>query len=230
MPLKPVKQITQWSYSRYKDWMECPLKAKLKHLDKVPEGPKGAALLRGGEIDKEAELFLKGDIKKAPQSLKLFGKEFLEIRKLHAIPQSKWALDVNWEPLDDFFHPRTWLRVVLDAHYYLPKRKHAVVIDFKTGKIYPDNQNQVELYTVTGFAHYPMAETIEARLWYLDQGEIIPKGDAGVFSRKKHFEPLKKKWRQNVIPMLTDKKFLARPGDYCGRCSFSARRGGPCKY
>lgn len=210
--------------------MECPLKARLKHLDKVPEGPKGPALLRGESIHQDAEFFTKGKLRKIPTSLKLFAKEFAELKRMKAIAEGKWAMTVDWKPIDFFDWDRAWCRVVLDAHYYIPRRKHAVVIDHKTGKIYPDNKAQTELYVIAGFAHYEMAQTIEARLWYLDQGEILPKGPAGVFDRKKHLPALQKKWRQNVIPLLTDKKFLPRPGDYCGRCSYSARRGGPCKY
>lgn len=230
MPLKPVKQFTAWSFSRWKDWTECPLKARLKHLDKVPEGAKGPALLRGEAIHIDAQKFTEGKVRKIPESLKLFAKEFAELKRMKAIAEGKWAMTVAWKPIDFFDWNRAWCRVVLDAHYYLPRRHHAVVIDHKTGKIYPDNKAQIELYVIAGFAHYDMADTIEARLWYLDQGEILPKGDAGVFTRKKDLPALQKKWKQNVIPMMTDKKFLPRPGDYCSRCAYSARRGGPCKY
>jgi hypothetical protein len=230
VPIKPVKQFTSWSFSRWKDWMECPLKARYKYLDKVPEGVKGPALLRGEDIHKDAQQFTQGTVRKLPPSLKLFKKEFTELKKVKAIAEGKWAMKVDWSPVDFFDWEKAWCRVVLDAHFYIPRRRHAVVIDHKTGKIYPDNRAQVELYVIAGFAHYEMAETIEARLWYLDQGEILPKGDEGMFTRKKDLPKLQKKWKQNVIPMLTDKRFLPRPGDYCARCPFSRRRNGPCKY
>ena len=229
MPLKPVKQFTSWSFSRYKDWMECPLKAKLKHIDKVPEGEKGPALLRGEVIHKEAEDFTRGKIRKIPASLKLFAKEFAHLKKMKAVAEGKWAMTVEWKPIDFFDWGKAWCRVVLDAHYYLPRPRRAVVIDHKTGKIYPDNQHQIELYVIAAFAHYETAQEVQPALWYLDQGEIRPE-DARIYTRSKDLPKLQSKWKKNVIPLLTDRKFLARPGDYCSRCAYSNRRGGPCKY
>jgi len=202
-------------------------RAKYKHIDKMPEGPKGPALLRGEDIHKDAEQFTKGIVRKIPASLKLFAKEFAELKRMKAIAEGKWAMTVDWKPVDFFDWNRAWCRVVLDAHYYIPRQKRAVVIDHKTGKIYPDNQSQIELYVIAAFAHYDMAQEVQPALWYLDQGEILPKDKIYV---RKDLPKLHKKWKLNVVPMLTDKKFLPRPGDYCGRCAYSIRRGGPCKY
>ena len=33
----PIKPLTSWSFSRYSDYKTCPLKAKLKHIDKIQE-------------------------------------------------------------------------------------------------------------------------------------------------------------------------------------------------
>jgi hypothetical protein len=228
MPIKPVKMITAWSYSRYNDHSGrdgCPARTKYKHIDKVPEtGPKSPALVRGEVIHKLAEDFLRGKIKKLPKELSLFPKEFAELRKMKAVPEGKWGMTVVWEPVDFFDWANAWVRVVLDAHYK-PEPAVAKVIDFKTGKIYGDNQDQLELYALAGFAHYPDVDSISTELWYLDQGEIKDRQ-----YNRKDVAKLQRKWRKNVIPILTDRKFLPRPGDYCGRCPYSQRKNGPCKY
>ncbi len=227
MPVKVQKMFTAWSFSRWKDWNECPLKARFKHIDKVPEpGPKAPALLRGEIIHKEAEDYTRGKLRTLPASLKLFAAEFKELRKMKAIAEGKWAMDIKWDVADFFDWKNAWCRVVLDAHYYVPKLKLANVIDHKTGKIYPDNGDQMELYAISGFAHYPMSVEVHTKLWYLDQGEE----KVEKFTRGKDLPKLQAKWRKAVVPMLSDRKFLPRPGDYCGRCPFSQRKNGPCKY
>lgn len=224
MPSLPVRQFTAWSFSRWKDWAECPLKARLKHLDKLPEGPKGPALIRGEQIHKLAEDYTKGLIARLPKELKLFSKEFAVLRKAKAVAEGKWAMTVQWKPTEFNNWTHAWCRVVLDAHYQ-PKPRVTDVIDHKTGRIYPDNRDQMELYAIAGFAHYADTETVNTRLWYLDQG--VEKAEK--FTRKQ-VVVLQKKWREKVIPMLSDKKFIPRPGEQCARCAYSIRRGGPCKF
>jgi len=228
MPTKPVKMFTAWSFSRWKDHSSptdgCPYRARLKHLDKVAEGPKGPALIRGEQIHKLAEEYVKGTIEVIPTELALFKKEFATLRKKKATPEGKWAVDAAWGPVDFFDWEHAWLRVVLDAHFK-PTKATALVIDYKTGKIYGDNKDQMELYAIAGFAHYPEVDVVNTELWYLDQGEIKKE----TFSRG-NVKTLKKKWLQKIIPLMTDRKFIPRPGDYCSRCAYSARKNGPCKY
>ena len=47
--------VTAWSYSRYADYTQCPLKFKLKHIQRLPT--KGSpAMDRGSAIHKEGEV------------------------------------------------------------------------------------------------------------------------------------------------------------------------------
>ena len=61
----PIKQITSWSFSRYSDYKLCPLKARLKHVDKHKE-PQNDAMARGQAIHKLAEDYTKGSIARLP--------------------------------------------------------------------------------------------------------------------------------------------------------------------
>jgi hypothetical protein len=226
-----VKMFLAWSFSRYKDHKECPAKAKYKHLDKLPEfadGNKPPAMLRGEAIHKEGEDYLRGKTRTVPASFKAFHKEMQELRKAKAIPEGKWGMSIKWTVADFFDWAGCWVRLVLDAHY-CPDKKTARVIDFKTGRIYPDNEEQMELYALGGFAHYPNAEVVSTELWYLDQPRNKENPKVKLYTRG-DVEKLKRKWRENVIPILSEKRFAPRPGDYCNRCAYSKRRDGPCKF
>lgn len=229
LKLPPPRFFTAWSFSRYKDWMECPRRARLRHLDKlaVAEAKRSPALIRGEEIHLAAEKFLRGTARKLHAALAGFADEFKALKKAKATPEGKWGFTLRWEPcaFDDW--DRCWLRVVLDAHYRASKTK-AKVIDYKTGRIYGDNADQLELYALGGFAHYPEVEEIDTELWYLDQGLILPE-KGGTF-RRPQVVKLQRKWRERAAPMLLDRKFVPRPGEHCARCDYAARRGGPCEF
>jgi hypothetical protein len=215
--------FTAWSFSRWKTHDLCPAQAKYKFLDKLDEGSKPPALLRGGVIDKEATNYLTGQLAKLPVTLKSFAKEFAAIRRAGAEAQTQLGLTVRWQ-LTDWFGSQTWCRVIFDAHLR-PTPTLARVIDVKTGKIYSDNQDQMELYAIAGFARYPEVREVRTELWYTDQGEERIK-----LYKRTELTKLQQKWRERAIPILTDKQFVPRPGAYCGWCAFSKRKGGPCKF
>ena len=64
-------KITSWSFSRYADYKNCPLKFKLKHVDKLNEPP-NEAMARGAAIHTLAEEYIKGKGRTVPPELKLF--------------------------------------------------------------------------------------------------------------------------------------------------------------
>lgn len=228
----PPRYFTSWSYSRWADHAECPRRARLKHLDKfVPPGEpkKSPALERGDRIHKDAEAYVKGGLKRLPKELSAFADEFKHLRKIGAVAEGKWALTITWQPVDFFDWNAAWLRVVLDAHHALATDR-AKVIDYKTGKVYGTSADQLELYAVAGFANYPDVKVIETELWYLDQGLILPADEEARTFDRRQLPNLQKKWRERVIPMMRDKKFVPRPGPHCWRCDYSKKKGGPCEF
>jgi hypothetical protein len=231
--VEAVKQFTAWSYSRYKDHRTCPRMAHWKHILKKPQGPKSPAMQRGGDIHKEGEAYLLGKLRAVPAAYKAFRKEMEALRKAKATPEGKWGMAVSWSPVDYFDWARCWCRVVLDARVF--QKIKARVIDFKTGKVYPDdNEEQMELYAIGAFEHYPKADEVDVELWYLDQAR--PKTADGYPNpmvktyRRAQLPALEKKWRTKVIPILSDKRFVPNQGRHCSWCDFSRRKGGDCEF
>lgn len=220
-----VRTFTAWSWSRYSDHKRCPAFAKYRHLDKLPE-PKAPALERGGIIDGYAQAFLEGRTRKLAAELASFRAGFTALKAAGADAQLKLAVDRSWQLVDFKDWNRAWGRMVLDASFYEPKPRRVHVIDFKTGRIYPENEEQLELYSLPMFVKYPDAKDVKVRLWYTDHGE--EKG-VRVYPRSA-FARLKKGWERRLVPMLTDKKFPPRPGDHCNRCHYRKSNGGPCQY
>lgn len=246
--------VTAWSYSRYSDYKLCPLKFKLKHIDKLKE-PGSPAMERGSAIHKLGETFLTApqlepvpvpktrkkpviDEIVIPIEYANFQEEMVQLRGLSPLVEQQWGFTQAWEPAaasardpHGWFAGDTWLRIVTDVTVVYDDDT-ADIVDFKTGKMYDTNQEQMELFSCGPFMKFPKVEAITTRLWYLDVPD--PKGNGAnvveqQFSRD-DFERIKGEWTQRIVPMFKDKRFAPTPNDKCRWCHFSRAKGGPCKY
>ncbi len=254
MPTPRLQQLTSWSYSRLSDYDACPAFAKFKHILKLKE-PGGPALDKGNrihglaqvwvtgravkdtwgmtpELVKELAAFAKG-IKSAPipSELARFTEEFNTLRAAKATAEESWCFTEDWEPCryDDW--NRVWLRVKTDAHYLSVvkngrKRETTVhIIDYKTGKEYPEHSKQRSLYALGAFLNYPDSVKAIAEHWYLEAG----------VERKSEFlaaelPALQEEWGRRTTALLNDTTFAPRPGPKCQYCHFRKANKGPCRY
>jgi CRISPR/Cas system-associated exonuclease Cas4 (RecB family) len=237
MPTPAVQQIKAWSFSRYMDWLACPAKAKYKHVLRMKE-PGSPAMERGTDIHKKAENYVKGDLRTLPTELKLFEKEFKQLRKEKTIQveaEATFRKDWTLTKWDDW--TGAWVRAKIDVKYINVKHNALVVIDHKTGKFREEKNEeyllQLDLYGTIGLAAEPTVDVVSPRLWYLDQGRIYPdpaQGEDELEFFRKDEEKLRKKWLARVSPMLNDTTFKPTPGAACTYCHFRKSNNGPCNY
>lgn len=218
--------VDAWSYSRYADYKQCPLRFKLKHIDKKKE-PGSAAMQRGSGIHTEGELYLKAakQPKKVPDSYRHFKDEMTQLHGLNPMVEQQWGFTKSWTPTG-WFGADTWLRIVCDVVVKYDDNT-VDLIDFKTGRKYDTNEDQVELFSCAPFLKWPEVDEVQTRLWYLDQeddNEVLR-----TYTRVE-FEGIRKKWEKNIVPMFKDKRFAPTPNEKCRWCSFSKDKGGPCPY
>lgn len=236
---KPL--VTAWSYSRYADYQQCPLRFKLKHIDRVPD-PGSAAMQRGSDIHKEGENFLKaptGRGKKVvvPESYRFFKDEMAQMRTLEPMVEQQWGFTREWMPTG-WFSNDTWLRIICDVAL-LYDDNTADIIDFKTGRKYATNEEQIELFSMGGFMKWPDVTHVTARLWYLDvpngpnDGDFHPDSTANTTIReftRKDFDKARAKWERKIQPMFNDRRFPPKPNEKCKWCAYRKANGGPCKF
>lgn len=240
---RPIpKKFTSWSFSRYTDWLNCNLKAKLSHLVKLPT-PKNDAMVRGGDIHKMAEAYLKGGMSALPKELVMFTDLFEHLKEkrkkkpANVLVEGEWAFREDWSVTkwDDWDH--CWLRVKLDAAEFSLDGTAMIVYDWKTGRVSDyrkgEYQEQLELYAAAALSQYPKLDMVMPKLCYLDSGDTVDT-DAVTGAPLEFYRPdledLQDKWADRVRPMLNDTKFPAKPNKLCGWCPFSKAAGGPCKY
>lgn len=168
--------IPSWSYTRLVDFESCPLKAKLKYLDKIPDPNPSPAADRGTAIHLEAENFVNGS-KDLSENLRHFSEDLSSLRdhfKRGAVSlEGEWGFDKDWQPAT---WRAAWGRVKADA-VCMVSPVHAAVIDYKTGKRFGNeikHGEQLQLYALAAFLRSPYLQKVTAELWYLDLNELTP--------------------------------------------------------
>lgn len=238
----PIKQLTSWSFSRYSDYKQCPLKAKLKHLDKISEPP-NEAMARGAAIHTLAEKFIKGELRTLPPELKAFADDFKKFKAQYKKKISGMVVEDNWSFTKDWTETqwndwtRCWVRIKLDcAHHH--DEATLVVTDWKTGKFRPEMNEeyveQLELYALSALLLHDHIEEVHPRLAYLDVGVVYPEAGKPLVFTRADIPKLKKLWEKRTKAMMNDKLFAPRPNDKCKWCFYrssnKAAGGGQCKY
>lgn len=229
-----VKQFTSWSFTRYSDWKRCPLFAKLKHLDKVSEGPKNPAMLRGAEVAQKSEDYLLKRTNRLAKELSTFKDHYKFFRAQKSlVAEESWGFTADWQPTawDDWNNCK--LRVKVDVGYLFLEDNSFNVRDGKTGKFRPEKNEeymlQLELYVAAGAAKYPTVDMLTAGLMYTDEGIEYPQDEPLTYTMADALK-LQKTWDRRIKPMFADRTFAPRPGNYCRWCPYSASKAGPCKF
>ncbi len=228
------KPITAWSFSRWATHSGengCPLKAKLKFIDKLPE-PSGPAMARGVLIHQLAEATLTAPKLAVPPELRAVKAVLTRLRKLKAQAELELCLTSAWAKTG-WFDANAWLRIKVDAIAGRDKTHRTVeVIDWKTGKYRPESKEyslQLELYGVGVLSAYPHVEEVHAALVFTDHDQQDAPPFKAAFTRA-DAPRLVKEWGARAKPMLADTRFAPRPGFYCRYCWFSKSKNGPCKF
>jgi hypothetical protein len=251
-----IKQFTAWSYSRYRDYSRCPLFAKLKHLDKLPEGEESPQMARGTLIHKIAEDYLRGAIRGFPAELLAMKKYYEAARCRKGMElEEQWLFDKDHELIGHTFPPevndpknpfawfdtfnnadwaawrRIYLRVKMDLNVVDRDTNVLIVVDHKTGKFRDYELEsyglQLEIYAMSGMIKYPDVAGVSPRMWYVDAG--VQYGEDLFFPRKDQ-PRLIKLWDQRVKPMFNDTKFKPKPNNKCRYCGYRKEVDGPCEF
>lgn len=224
-----IRYPDAWSYSAWADYKLCPYKYHGKKVLKLPE-EQTEALISGNIFHKEVAAYV--TLPNAPlPSRPIHARILPVVEQLRGMEdktvEQQWAFTRSWQSTGWFSKQpgkATWLRVVLDAGVVYPD-KTAHVIDWKTGKRYDSNDEQMEIFALSMFKHSPWVEEVETRLEYVDNG-----AEEVAEFKAKDVPLLTAKWEQNAELMLTDRTWTPKPNDKCFFCNRARQNGGDCKF
>lgn len=222
-----LPQVTAWSYSRWSVYAKCPARFMYKHLMKLPD-PGNAAMNRGSDIHTLAENVVKAKID-IPPELENVRAELEFCRDNFARAEEAWGFcdDWSWTGRTGWFGDDVWFRMKADVVVEYDDDT-GLVGDWKTGKMYLSNEEQVELFGAVALKRFPHWTEVDVRLWYTDQP-----ADANEIQRiytAKEAELIRKDWKRRVKPLFVDRRFAPTPSNACGWCPYSKGKGGPCKF
>ena len=211
--MKNEKEIA-WSYSRLNSYETCPKKFWHTSINKDVFEAESDAMRYGKKVHKALELRVGN---KTPLPLELRYLERYADRLCKAsgtkLTEQQLAIDRNFQPCS-WFAKNTWCRAIIDLA--IVNAPHAVVFDYKTGKI-SDDFTQLRLAGALLMLHMPEIETLDlSYLWTKDKQ--VTKYD-GEFTRDSVKEvitelaPRVKRYEKAHV----EQAFPARPSGLCKR-------------
>ena len=223
--------ISAWSYSRLKKFETCKYQAYLAYVEKIPE-PKSPAALRGTQIHKDAELFIKNEVPALPPELTKFEHELLRFRTLYqqklGTCEENWAFTIDWT-ITGWFDKNTWARVKVDFEgREIPNI--AEIVDFKTGRKFGNevaHAQQGQQYEIATFLRYPNVETCKTRFLYIDQG---PQHTTERLTTRDTALRVLPALHQRALAMTSCVIFPPNPNKFnCKWCPYKPSKSGHCK-
>jgi hypothetical protein len=202
--------IKSWSYSQLSSYEQCPHAHMYKRIVKLPEPPSWH-LTNGNYVHSLAENYLLGRIEELPKELSKFKNEFANLKSSGAIPEQALVLDSTWSLIggeEAWKHENAWLRLKIDATV-----GDDFLIDFKTGKVYPDHVKQAKLYSNVKMMLDMHLDEVTVEFWYLNSGEVVDftfyRADLDVDIAD---------WERRVSIMHNDETYIPTPHQWCRNC------------
>lgn len=209
-----------WSYSRISCFEKCPLQYEYRYRMKLKGGEPSPALARGTAIHTLAECYLDGTVDDLPVELEKVRDTMEKLRAAEAVPEEWWHFHPDWDIADTW----SWFVIKSDA-YHFPKGDVAEIVDFKTGKMYPDHRDQLHLYATGAFARFPKVDRVIAKAVYIDQGTVLD------FEwERPDWQIMKNNWEARAKRVGLATEFRPNPNRFCPWCDYNAANGGPCTH
>lgn len=205
------------SYSGRSAWKKCPHRWHWIYvLGNRQEA--GAAASRGTLIHSEIENFFAKGEPLYHSALQPWRRP-LEALTIHSPqPEEELAVDKDWSKVR-FDDPVAFYRGKTDLKYWAGDT--LVYIDWKTGRQYPDHEEQGKSYMALG----DEAERYRVEFWYIDQPLSISTFHYTKEDRAEHIDEIKR----DVDTIRMANIYPATPCSECKWCPLNWRNGGKCE-
>ena len=160
-----------WSFSAINNFESCPKKYYHLSIAKDYKEEEGEAIVYGKAVHKALEKLVR-DGTPLPERFKHmqeYVQDFVNVPATKLCEQ-QLAITKDYEPCDWKDWNNAWCRAVIDLA--IVGDTHAVLIDYKTGKMKDDGFTQLKLAAAIFMVHNPSIETVDvAYLWTENKGK-----------------------------------------------------------
>ncbi len=221
-------KANRWSFSSWCEMRKCAFAYYCRFIRGMQEPARvpHPAMLRGIELHKKSEFYLKGEVTSLPKALSKFARHYAQLKKMHPVVEKFWGVDKHWKPTGY----GSWVVMKMDAAVEPSKKtdNRLIIIDLKTGQEKEEaHEAQGGLYAAIGSALYPKCSGIDVEMWYSDLG----------YPQQFEYSPAQlrsevKFWKSEGERLLTvhpEKFYKPNPSvDNCKWCFLRTDKGGPC--
>lgn len=215
------------SHSRLSDFNQCPLKFKLKYIDKAVnfqmDATKSPHLVRGGNVHKALENYIikvnageqnisESSLPEVEATKPFIQNIFSSFGAVH--PELQISVNQGWKHVE-WFDKASYYRVIFDVLAIRPAE--VFVGDFKTGKFSnytPSNgYGQLELSSAIALSIYPEAEKVSNAYIYVDHKKTVTK----IYTQK-DLPRLKDHFISEHQKVNAEENFDAKVNEFCKWC------------
>lgn len=224
------------SWSRLSDYNQCPLKFKMKYIDKEPmfkEDEKDSPhLVRGANVHKALENYAIQKITNeevTTSSLPEVESTKPFIDRLFAnypqvIPESQIAINSQWQRVE-WFDRSAYMRAIMDVIALRPE--DAIIGDYKTGKMRdydggPSGFGQLHLSGAIALSLWPNIPKVTTVYIYVDHKKTLVKS----FTQDDR-EKLVTHFTSEHDKVNSDKEFKPKVNEFCKWCPVTRKH---CAY
>jgi CRISPR/Cas system-associated exonuclease Cas4 (RecB family) len=211
-----------WSYSALDTYRQCPLRAKLRYIDKIPD-PGNKYSARGNDIHNELETIVRERLP-VPEKYAYFADGLTTLADQNPTVEKMFMFDSRWQPTDD--RGQVWLYVKQDLMVVQPG-EFLLTVDYKSGRKDGNEAKHVAqkiLYSIAGWILHPDLPEYIAEMWYIDQKQITSRSFTPDL-----LEAARARLDAEVGRMFDDKLFRPRPSiPTCKWCPYGPRGTGHC--
>lgn len=219
------------SHSRLSDFNQCPLKFKLKYIDKaknmlIDDNNKSVHLVRGQNVHKALENYVVKRKAGAAPNLE-YSKNLPEVNSTVPLiekyinafgianvhPERQICVDANWAD-DEWFSKKAYYRAIFDLISI--SQDTAVISDYKTGKFTdytPDSgYGQLELSAAIALSIWDV-EAVNTEYLYVDHKKAVVKtyGQNDKIRLIEHFD-------SELVKVNEEKDFDPKKNQHCRWC------------
>lgn len=225
---------SNWSFSKLMMYEACPMRVKLKYIERLPEPPLPPEnpLERGSRIHNRIEDYIVGktSVYQEPEAKKIevFVPVIGHLRTLHGTGQATAEQDIffdeNWNLTN---RKNVWLWLKKDYNVKDNANLRVITGDWKSGKSgykTMEHIQQTQLYVACDALQFEWAETFDAELGYVDEGWIR----RATYQREEALKFIGR-FDARADRLYNDKFFRPNANKItCRYCPFSPRGTGAC--
>lgn len=217
------------SWSRLSDYNQCPLKFKLKYIDKPAnfkeDFDKSPHLVRGSNVHKKLEDYVVQKTSDGQLEVKITSLPEVEATKPFVdryidnydvvIPETQIAINKDWQRVE-WFSRDAYYRAIFDL---IAIRKSDVsIIDYKTGKIRdydggPSGKGQLHLSAAISFHLWDDVPEVNTVYAYVDHKQTMP-----LSFKRDQAQELREHFDAEHAKVNADKEFRPQVNEFCKWC------------